>query len=158
MSEATTKQFGYLRPSIGPDKPGYVDGRWRPGMDPNYSGPCTEPTADGGGVSKSTRFDDIAPGPVSEAQRARRALAELRLRLSIMPIGYRIRALRFALGWTQATAAGQLGISTRTVIRHEQGRNVVTVRAKLFERLSRLEADHAEQLANYLDRIQPPDA
>lgn len=158
MGEAEIRQVGCREPSIGPDKPGYVDGRWRPGMDPNYSGPCTEPTADGAGVSTTSRFGDIAPEPVSEAQRARRALAELPLRLNIMPIGYRIRALRFALGWTQARAAGQLGISTRTVIRHEQGRNVVTVRAKLFERLSRLEADHAEQLANYLDRIQPPDA
>lgn len=52
-----------------------------------------------------------------------------------MPFGQRIRELRRARGWTQRQAGYALGVSTRTIIRHELGRTrqpwwslVVTVR------------------------------
>lgn len=38
-----------------------------------------------------------------------------------LPFVQRLRHLRRALGWTQREIAWQLGISTRTVIRYEQG-------------------------------------
>ncbi len=80
--------------------------------------------------------------------------AELRRRLQVMPSGLRIRNLRALLGWTQRMAAVQLGISVRTVIRHEQGRNrhPQWPRLSLLRRLRELESDYAEELIAYLAR------
>jgi len=73
-----------------------------------------------------------------------------------MSSGEHIFALRKALGWTQEQAAAELGISRRSVIRHEQGQHLrPRMRKSLEKRLRQLEADHAEQLAAYLGRGEP---
>ncbi len=69
--------------------------------------------------------------------------------------GERLRELRRALGWTQSMAALMLGISTRTVIRHERGQHrrkcvVGTTLLKLRE----LEASWACLLVEHLIRIK----
>ena len=61
----------------------------------------------------------LAPWEVAyRAQELGRQLCAMRL-LS----GQRIRNLRIVLGWSQREAALHLGVSRRTIIRHEQGRN-----------------------------------
>ena len=71
----------------------------------------------------------------------------------LVPGGQRIRYLRECLGWTQETAAVQLGISTRTLIRHEQDQHRRPwLRLPLLLRLRELEAEHAEDLINYFAR------
>ena len=68
----------------------------------------------------------------------------LRNSVVCLPFGQRIRNLRRLLGWSQRTAARHLGVSVRTVIRHERGERrrpqemLVTVRA--------LEDAHAEEI------------
>jgi len=53
-------------------------------------------------------------------------------------------------------AATQLGISTRTVIRHEQGRSHGPwLRLALQRRLCELESNHAKELAAYLNDVEP---
>jgi len=47
--------------------------------------------------------------------------ADLSRRLHALGSGQRIRHLRRALRWTQREAAAEVGISRRTLIRHEQG-------------------------------------
>jgi DNA-binding XRE family transcriptional regulator len=74
----------------------------------------------------------------------------------VVPSGQRIRNLRAVLGWTQRTAALQLGISVRTVIRYEQGHHRVSwPRVPLLRRLRELESDHAQELIAYLTRGGP---
>ena len=87
------------------------------------------------------------PAPVDPAS----AQAELRRRLWGMSSGEHIYALRKALGWTQKQAAAELGISRRSVIRHEQGQHLrPRMRNSLEIRLRQLESDYAEQLAAHL--------
>jgi DNA-binding XRE family transcriptional regulator len=65
----------------------------------------------------------------------------------------RIRYLRNALGWNQRTAAAQLGISVRTLIRHEQGHHrTSSTRLALLLRLLELELAHVNQIQAYVDR------
>jgi DNA-binding XRE family transcriptional regulator len=79
--------------------------------------------------------------------------AEFRGRLFVMTSGQRIRNLRGLFGWTQRRAATELGVSVRTVIRHEQGqRRTPSLRLPLLLRLRELEWDHAEELIAYLSR------
>ena len=79
------------------------------------------------------------------------AQVEMRRRLWGMSSGEHIRLLRKVLGWTQEQAAAQLGISRRSVIRHERGQHLRPwMRNSLEMRLRQLEADHAEQLAAHL--------
>ena len=71
----------------------------------------------------------------------------LKRHLESMPSGQRIRLLRTVCGWTQRQAAIQLGISRRTLIRHEQcwhRRSWISV--SLLMRLRQVESDHVEQL------------
>ena len=80
-------------------------------------------------------------------EQAAQVRVELKRRLQVMSSGQRIRLLRTVLGWTQQQAAIQLGISRRTVIRHEQGwhrRSWISV--SLLMRLRQVESDHVEQL------------
>jgi DNA-binding XRE family transcriptional regulator len=84
------------------------------------------------------------------------AQVEMRRRLWGMSSGEHIRLLRKVLGWTQERAAVELGISRRSVIRHEQGRQRRTwMRISLETRLRELEAEYAKQLAAYLGRGEP---
>lgn len=77
--------------------------------------------------------------------------AELKRGLERLPSGRRIYLLRTVLGWSQGQAAMELGISRRTVIRHEQGQHTHPwMRLSLLERLRELESTYAEQLATYL--------
>ena len=74
---------------------------------------------------------------------------EVRYRCVGLPFGQRIRTLRHILGMTQRQIAAALGISTRTVIRHERGQ---CVRAwKLYVGMRELELAHAEELFAYLE-------
>jgi len=82
-----------------------------------------------------------------------RFTAELLATLASRPSGLRIRYLRNALGWNQRTAAMQLGISRRTLIRHEQGHNrTSSTRLALMLRLLELELTHANEILAYVDR------
>jgi DNA-binding XRE family transcriptional regulator len=82
--------------------------------------------------------------------------AQLNRILLGMSSGQRIRNLRAALGWTQRVAAKELGVSLRTVIRHEKGhRRVLWLRLPLLRRLCELEREHADQIIAYLDYRGP---
>ena len=119
----------------------------RPGMDPNYGSrpSCGKPVL---------QASDFAWVQELRDELAAQFKAELRRRLQVLPSGQRIRSLRTVLGWTQSMAAEQLGISVRTVIRHEQGRNRLPwLRLPLLERLRELESIYAEQLIAYLGRL-----
>jgi DNA-binding XRE family transcriptional regulator len=74
--------------------------------------------------------------------------ADFWTRLESMPAGPRIRHLRRVLGWTQQRIADELGVSLRTVIRHERGQQH-RANSKLLCRLSVLERDHENQLLTY---------
>ena|SRR5438128_764283 len=86
------------------------------------------------------------------AQQVQRA-AELqeRLRATSIRFGQRIRNLRLALGWTQRKTAMHLGVSVRTVIRHEQNR---TRRpwTPLLVRLRVLESAYGGEVLSYLQK------
>jgi transcriptional regulator with XRE-family HTH domain len=70
-----------------------------------------------------------------------------------MPSGQRIRNLRSLLGWTQRQIAMELGVSPRTVLRHERGqRRTPWLRLPVLLRLRQLESDHAEELIAYFTR------
>lgn len=86
-------------------------------------------------------------------QESARLKEELLWTLDSLSGGQRIRYLRRCLGWTQEMAAVQLGVSTRTVIRHEQGQHRVRwMRLPLLRRVRELEAEHAEDLIDYFAR------
>jgi DNA-binding XRE family transcriptional regulator len=79
--------------------------------------------------------------------------ADLSRRLHALGSGQRIRHLRRALRWTQREAAAEVGISRRTLIRHEQGQySSRCSRLSMLMRLRDLESDHAEQLIAYFAR------
>jgi DNA-binding XRE family transcriptional regulator len=82
--------------------------------------------------------------------------AELLTTLASRPSGLRIRYLRTVLGWNQRTAAAQLGISRRTLIRHEQGHHrTSSTRLSLLLRLLELEAAHSAQILAYVHSRTP---
>ena len=60
-------------------------------------------------------------------------------------IGQRLLRLRRELGWTQAQAAAHLGVSRRTIIRHERG---PSGRAPGLWRLWELERQFAQRLSS----------
>jgi DNA-binding XRE family transcriptional regulator len=82
-----------------------------------------------------------------------RGLEELRWERA--PYGERLRELRRALGWTQPMAAMMLGISTRTVIRHERGQHRrFWVQTPMLLKLRELEATWACTLVEHLIRVK----
>jgi len=71
------------------------------------------------------------------------------------PFGVRLREVRRALGWTQPMAAMMLGISTRTVIRHERGQHRrLWVERSMLLKLRELEAKWACTLVEHLMRVK----
>lgn len=73
------------------------------------------------------------------------------LRWERVPFGMRLRKLRHALGWTQSMAAMMLGISTRTVIRHEKGQH--RRRAVLTPMLLKLRALEAKWACTLVEHL-----
>ena|SRR5215813_1055965 len=69
---------------------------------------------------------------------------ELYRHLDGMTAGQRIRMLRTVRAWTQERAALELGVSRRTIIRHEHREH--QPQFSLWERLRKLESDNAELL------------
>ena len=65
-----------------------------------------------------------------------------------LPFGQRVRDLRRVLGWTQREVAMQLGVSTRSIIRYEQGSSSPVQSAPLLG-LWRLESAYALELDAY---------
>ena len=124
---------------------------WRPGMDPTYSGPVflermTEADyaayqAEREAQRRWLRGDPKPPAPSVE-QPPPRPQPIVR---ECLPFGERVRDLRRVLGWTQQVAAWHLGVSTRTIIRYEQGRSAPLQSAPLLA-LRRLESAHAQEL------------
>ena len=81
--------------------------------------------------------------------------AEFWTRLEAMPAGPRIRHLRRVFGWTQKRAADELGVSVRTVIRHERGQqHRPWPNSEWLWRLSKLERDHESQLFACFSRVR----
>ncbi len=77
-------------------------------------------------------------------------------RLQMTPAGPRIRNLRRLFAWTQRKAAAELGISVRTVIRHEQGQQYRRWRQTRWSLLlSKLEYDHMDELIASFGRPGP---
>ena len=88
-------------------------------------------------------------------QREVQLKVELKPGLDRLPSGERIRLLRKVLEWSQERAARELGISRRTLIRHEQGKHRHPwMRLSLLVRLRQVESDHEEQLVSYLARVE----
>jgi len=135
----------------------------RPGMDPDYRShdevhPWSGRTASGGSPTPTPPplVGDFAWIDAWHAEQATKLRAELQRRLQAMPSGQRIRNLRALLGWTQHRAALELGVSMRTVIRHELGQpRTPWLRLRLLLRLRELESGHAEELLAYFSRSQP---
>ena len=119
-----------------------------PGMDPNYG-------SDTGGWKPVMQAGQLAWVRDFRDALAAQLKAELRRQLHGMPSGQRIRYLRAVNGWTQQRAAVELGVSVRTIIRHEQGqKRHPWLRLPLLERLRELESIYAEQLIAYLGRVR----
>ncbi|SRR5216683_7231983 len=100
---------------------------------------------------------NLASGKLAPWEAAYRA-EELNRQLISMRLlsGQRIRNLRIVLGWSQREAALHLGVSRRTVIRHEQGRNRHPwLRLPLLLRLRELESTYAGELIVYLGLFDP---
>jgi len=96
----------------------------------------------------------LAYGPLPDE--SRRRAAALNRRLQGLSSGQRIRNLRAALGWTQRVAAQELGVSLRTVIRHEKGHHsVASLRLPLLRRLCQLEREHADHIIAHVDYPGP---
>jgi DNA-binding XRE family transcriptional regulator len=121
---------------------------WRPHTHPNHSGPALSSSSypasepDYPWLREYKKPELRQPKPQPELQPVSREL---------MPFGQRIRELRRARGWTQRQAGYALGVSRRTVIRHERGR---TRRPwwSLLETVRRLEEAYAGELRDYLVR------
>jgi DNA-binding XRE family transcriptional regulator len=96
-----------------------------------------------------SRFPGAMAWPLRPEEIAQRR-EELSRRLSVLTSGRRILHLRHALGWSQRRAAMELGISRRTLIRHEQGLyGSQWTRNALLMRLQQVEATHEELLIAY---------
>ena len=128
-------------------------------MDPNHSSPHTgdfpwtkkvaaqKPSgsvADAANVAWLQSFMD---------QHTVRLRAELQRELEWRPAGARIRSLRAVRGWTQCIAARELGISVRTLIRHEQSHNrYERLRSEPHIRLRELESTYAQEIIAHVTR------
>src|SRR6266851_2612683 len=118
----------------------WTDPNWRPRTDPNHSSPALSSSSysvsepEYPWLSKNRQPGQRQPEPLPQPQPMNREL---------MPFGQRIRELRRARGWTQRQAGYALGVSRRTVIRHERG---YTRRPwwSLLETVRRLEAAYAD--------------
>ena len=154
-NEVASKHAG--RPA---EKPANADSFWRPGTDPNYSShrgdyPWSDPKTSSGSLGPTMSGGDLAWSQAWHDEQAVQLKAELLDRLFVMPSGQRIRNLRAAFGWTQEMAALQLGVSRRTIIRHEQAHHRRPwPRLELLFRLRELESDHAEELIAYISRAR----
>ena len=74
-----------------------------------------------------------------------------------IPFGQRLRNARHALDLTQWMLAAELGISVRSVIRHERGSNRTgRPHQRILMRLRDLEFRYAEQIVTYLERDRHP--
>jgi DNA-binding XRE family transcriptional regulator len=72
-----------------------------------------------------------------------------------IPFGQRLRELRRVLRWTQAMIAEEMGISARTVIRHEQGSNRLgRPHRRILLRLRALELRYAAEILAYVERTR----
>jgi DNA-binding XRE family transcriptional regulator len=140
------------------EKPAYANSFWRPGTDPNYSSHrgdyhWSDTKTSSGSLGPTMSGGDLAWSQAWHGEQAAQLKAELRGRLFAMTSGQRIRNLRGLFGWTQRQAAGELGISVRTLIRHEQSqRRTPSLRLPLLLRLRELESDHADELIAYISR------
>jgi DNA-binding XRE family transcriptional regulator len=96
----------------------------------------------------------VSHGPETTGQRQAELQQQLReMGREQLPFGQRLHELRRALGWTQGMAAVELGISVRTVIRHEKGQHRTPwVRIPLLLKLRHLERVCAEEILAYLAR------
>lgn len=128
---------------------------WRLGLDPTYSGPdphlLERMTEDEFAAyqetrEKSRRWLQGDQQAVLLRQTEASRVVQSMIAASL-PIGQRIRNLRFALGWTQREIAAQIGVSRRTVIRYERGRP----RFYPIPALRDLERVFAKELAAYHD-------
>jgi len=95
---------------------------------------------------------DFASDHVLGPQLVERLPAELQRQLHAMHFGDRLRGLRRALSWTQSRIAEEMGISVRTVIRHERGSNR-RPHMRILLRLNDLESRHAAELLTYRARF-----
>ena len=141
--------------------------RWGPDGGPSRLG---QPAPTNAGPRPATPTDatsrlatpTIPPADLAWMQQLRSAHTarfqqELLATLASRPPGRRIRYLRAVLGWSQRTAASQLGISRRTLIRHEQGQHRThSARVSLLARLEMLELAHANEILAYVDRRREP--
>jgi hypothetical protein len=123
------------------------DSNRRPRMDPTCGGPVLAL------LRAVARIDPMQPArllgryltpsppptPSPQAQIPHRAY---------MPFGQRLLDLRRALRWTQREAAAHLGVSVRSVIRHERNQSH-RAHDPLDQRLRELEAVYARDLACY---------
>jgi hypothetical protein len=116
-------------------------------MDPNYS---SHP----GNGKLAMQAGDWAWVQDLRNEQSAEFRAELRRRLQVLPSGRRIRHIRSILEWTQHRVAVELGVSVRTVIRHERAQNRRPwMREEMLLRLRKLESDYADQLIAYLGRV-----
>ena len=97
----------------------------------------------------------VSNGPGTTGQRQAELQRQLReMGREQMVFGQRLLEVRRALGWTQYMAAEELGISVRTVIRHEKGQHSTPqVPLSALLKLRDVESVWAEQILAYLDRV-----
>jgi DNA-binding XRE family transcriptional regulator len=91
------------------------------------------------------RANPYAPPATEHLEPTPRARARPPVRAAL-PFGQRIRELRRAVGWTQREVAWELGVSTRSIIRYEQGRSGPIQSGPLLA-LRQLESAHAQELS-----------
>jgi len=140
-----SKPSGTLEASKTEPVYSWADPNRRARVDPSSSGPA----------SSSSSYSATEPEypwlkqPVQRQPEPQRQLQPMNR--EGMPFGQRIRELRRARGWTQRQAGYALGVSRRTVIRHER---VITRRPwwSLLETVRRLEAADTGELRDYLVR------
>jgi DNA-binding XRE family transcriptional regulator len=89
-------------------------------------------------------------------QESTRLKEELHRRLNSFTPGQRIRHLRHVMRWSQRRAAVEMGVSRRTLVRHEQGQyGSRWTRVAMWMRLQQLESQHADRFVAYWARNGP---
>jgi len=91
------------------------------------------------------RVNPYAPPPATDPPPTVRPRGPVR---SALAFGQRLRELRCALGWTQYEIALAIGVSSRTVIRYEQGQSG-PIRIAPLRALRRLESAYMQELDGY---------
>ena len=141
------------------EKPVGAGGNLPRSMDPNYSKHAGPSPSDHPAPRSAESRPTMKPGDFEWMQtwrdeQAAKLKTELRFQLKVMPPGQRIRTLRAVLGWTQRRIAMELGVSMRTVIRHERDqRRTLWLRLPVLLRLRQLESDHEEELVAFFTRV-----